>query len=197
MEEYLGEVKIFAGDYAPENYMFCYGQELQITEHQALYGLIGTSFGGNGTTSFNLPDFRGRVPLGVGTGRGLTTRIIGYPVGEKEKTIFTPEMPQHTHEAQVSPPTYSCEANQRCYKGFGSGNSDPKKRYPGPAPSTEPLYYHSADAKMGAMDAELLLSGEYSVKVDYTGGMDAIELYQPSSCLNFIICINGLWPQRS
>ncbi len=197
MVEYLGEVKIFAGDFAPVNYMFCHGQELQITEHQALYGLIGSTFGGNGATSFNLPDFRGRAPLGVGTGHGLWTRILGHPVGEKSKNISILEMPQHTHEANVSIPTYSCTANQQCYKGFGSGNPDPKNRYPGPAPSTEPLYYHSANAKMGAMDVELLSSGEYSVNVDNTGGEDTIGLYQPSSCLNFIICIDGIWPERT
>ena len=81
MEGYLGEIKMFAGTFAPVNWVFCWGQTLQISQYAALFALIGTQFGGDGTTTFGVPDLRGRVPVGAGTGPGLTPRTPGQKGG--------------------------------------------------------------------------------------------------------------------
>jgi len=81
IDPYIGEIIMFAGNYAPQGYAFCNGQILSIASNQALFSILGTTYGGNGVTTFALPDLRGRVPMGPGTGPGLTNRVLGQNIG--------------------------------------------------------------------------------------------------------------------
>lgn len=101
-DPFIGEITIFAGNFAPMGWLFCDGSELPIVQYQALYSLIGTYYGGNGTTTFKLPDLRGRVPMGYGNGPSLTPRQIGASGGAEKVAIAANEMPAHSHTVQTT-----------------------------------------------------------------------------------------------
>lgn len=94
---YLGEIRMFGGNYAPRFWNQCFGQLLPIQNNSALYSLLGTTYGGNGTTNFGLPDLRGRLPVNTGTGPGLSQRIMGQMYGTETVTLSDAQTPGHTH----------------------------------------------------------------------------------------------------
>lgn len=95
---YIGEIRMFAGNFAPVGWLFCRGQLLPISEHETLFNLIGTTYGGDGETTFMLPDLQGRLPVSQGQGRGLAgSYVIGEKFGYESVTLRTPEMPMHNH----------------------------------------------------------------------------------------------------
>ena len=98
-EPFVGEIKMFAGNFAPRNYAFCDGQLLAISQNNALFSLLGTIYGGDGETTFGLPDPRGRVPLHTGQGTGLSSRPLGQRTGAEKVTLTTNQLPSHTHRA--------------------------------------------------------------------------------------------------
>lgn len=100
-DRYLGEIRIFAGDFAPNGWMKCEGQVMSIQLNQALFAILGTTYGGNGNTTFNLPDLRGRLPMGSGNGPGLTATLIGEQQGAENTTLLTSNLPPHNHNLQV------------------------------------------------------------------------------------------------
>ena len=100
-ESYLASVELWAGNYAPHNWAYCYGQYILITDNPALYSLLGTTFGGDGHTNFALPDMRGRVAMGTGLGPGLTNRTAGQMGGEETIVLALAQMPAHTHTSPV------------------------------------------------------------------------------------------------
>ncbi len=119
-EPYLGEIRIVSFDFAPSNWAACDGQVLQINQNQALYALLGNTYGGNGTTTFALPDFRGRTPVHFGAGIPL-----GQSAGEAAQTLHTNELPAHTHTMSASnvAPDAALPANSSwaaVTKGYGS-----------------------------------------------------------------------------
>src|SRR5215211_5950019 len=97
MEGYIAEIRLFAGNFAPRGWAFCYGQILSIAQNTALFSLLGTTYGGNGQTTFALPDFRSRVPVGAGTGPGLANISLGEVSGHETVTLLLNQMPVHTH----------------------------------------------------------------------------------------------------
>ena len=105
-EPFLGQIELFSFGFAPRGWALCAGQIMAIAQNQALFALLGTTYGGNGVTTFALPDLRGRVPMGQGNGSGLTPRVIGEFVGEEAHTLTIAETPTHTHTLQaISNPT--------------------------------------------------------------------------------------------
>ena len=98
MEGFLGQVILFGGSFAPRNWEFCDGQLLAISQWQALYSILGTTYGGDGRTNFALPDLRSRIPIGQGSGPGLTTRQLGSKGGSETVTLTTADMPSHNHQ---------------------------------------------------------------------------------------------------
>src|SRR5690242_748945 len=97
MEVYIGTILLFAGNFAPLNFAFCDGRLLPISQFQALFAILGTTYGGNGTTNFALPDLRGRVPLGMGQAPGRTPYVIGQTGGNETTQLTIPNMPAHNH----------------------------------------------------------------------------------------------------
>jgi microcystin-dependent protein len=100
-DAYLGEIRLFAGNFAPNGWMKCEGQLLPIATNQALYAILGTTYGGNGQTTFALPDLRGRLPMGQGSGPGLTPTVIGEQQGSENTTLLINNLPAHNHTMQV------------------------------------------------------------------------------------------------
>lgn len=98
---YIGEVRLFAGNFAPAGWAFCDGSLLPISENNALFVLIGTTYGGDGQSTFAVPDLRGRVPMGTGQGAGLSNRVLGEKAGQEAVTLTTANMPSHTHTARI------------------------------------------------------------------------------------------------
>ena len=101
-EPFVGEIRMFGFNFAPRGWAFCHGSLLPIAQYNALFSLLGTNFGGDGRTSFGLPDLRGRCPIGEGTGPGLSTRRLGEKSGAESHTLTVNQMPSHTHNLASS-----------------------------------------------------------------------------------------------
>ncbi len=96
-EPFIGEIRLFAGGFAPLGWAMCQGQTLPIADNDALFSLIGTTYGGDGQNTFSLPDLRGRVPLHQGAGPGLSNRVMGQSGGSEQVTLTAAQMPAHSH----------------------------------------------------------------------------------------------------
>jgi microcystin-dependent protein len=101
MDQYLGQIFMFGGNYAPVNYAYCNGEILPIVQFQALYALLGTTYGGNGTVTFGLPNLKGRTPIGTGSAPGLPTYSRGQSGGQFRTTLDISQMPAHTHQTHL------------------------------------------------------------------------------------------------
>ncbi|WP_082818938.1 phage tail protein [Cupriavidus nantongensis] len=101
-QPFVGEIRMFAGNFAPAGWQFCAGQTLSIAQYEMLFSLLGTIYGGDGTTTFRLPDLRGNLPLGQGAGPGLSARTIGQAFGSPNITLLPGQIPGHTHPIQAT-----------------------------------------------------------------------------------------------
>ena len=179
MDGTIAEIRLFAGNFAPRNWAFCNGQLLAIATNTALFSLLGTNYGGNGTVTFGLPDFRGRVPVGTGSGPGLSTIVLGQVAGAPTVTLNTLNMPAHNHTVTGS---LTMGAKN------GAGNSiSPTGNYP--AQGTTNAYSNTPDAQMAP------LSGSLTAGVN--GGSQPFSIMPPYLGMNFIICMFGIFPSRN
>src|SRR4051812_29571089 len=114
MEGVIGYTTLFAGNFAPKNWAFCAGQIINIASNTALFSILGTTYGGNGTTTFALPDLRGRTIVGQGTGPGLSSYVLGQAGGTENDTLDISQMPAHVHPVAVvaANPATDTPANQ-------------------------------------------------------------------------------------
>ena len=132
-EPFLGEIRMFGSNFAPRGWALCDGQLLAISSNTALFSLLGTTYGGDGRTTFGLPDLRGRFPMHVGNGPGLTPRPWGQKSGAESVTLTVAEMPQHGHAVTADPGNTSspvdnlpAESNDSIYATGTSGSVGPK-----------------------------------------------------------------------
>jgi microcystin-dependent protein len=174
MDGFIGEVKYFTGTYAPMNWLFCEGQRLAITQYTPLYSLIANQFGGDGKTYFNLPDFRGRMPLNAGSGEGLTTRTQGEIGGYETIQLSQLTMPIHNHQVNcVVNPTPPQRKNTPV-GNFYALNSGGTAYAPGTGINSQ-------------MSPSMLTS---------VGQAQSHENMPPWLCVNYIICVYGYYPIR-
>lgn len=176
MDPYIGEIKIFAGNYAPIGWMMCRGQPLIIADYPDLFSLLGTTYGGDGVTTFNLPDFRGRAPLGVGSGFAL-----GQQGGAESVALTADNLPSHSHAGKVK-----C-ANR-------SDSESPAGNVPGSAiitSSSAARNKYVPDSGQALIDLSINCAS-----IDGAGGSQSHENVQPSFALNFIIAVEGIYPTR-
>jgi len=179
MDAYISSVWAFAFNFAPKGWQQCNGQIMSIQSYQALFSLLGTTFGGNGTTTFGLPDLRGRVPIGSGQGPGLSGYQLGQLGGTENVTLLTGNMPFHTHAASpLQIPVSASQDNQNGPGGNYFGRADD---------SIANLYASSAGNPMAANN------GNSAV----TGSSTPVALKNPYIALNYCICITGLYPSRN
>jgi microcystin-dependent protein len=168
---YLGEIRIFAGNFAPTGWAICDGSLLPISQNTALFSLLGTMYGGDGRTTFGLPDLRGRVPIGAGQGSGLTNRTQGEMGGEESHVLTVPEIPSHTHNIVADT---SVATTDRPGSGVPARNAAGIPQY--------------GTGQTGVMQAGI---------VTLTGGNNAHNNMQPYTTINYIIALTGVFPSRN
>lgn len=196
----IGEIRGFAGTFCPQYWADCDGRTLQITPNQALFSIIGTVYGGNSTT-FLLPDLRGRVPIGIGQGLGMSEYWnLGEKGGTEMNTLTIQNMPSHNHSAITNSMSVNGTATgtitPRCY-GDAGGVDSPTGSVMG---SGSGIYAAAgdADANMAPINASLTLNGTVTgnVTIQNTGGSQPVSNIQPSLAIRWIICLQGYYPTR-
>jgi microcystin-dependent protein len=179
---FLGEIEMFGFDFAPKGWALCNGQLMPLQSNQALFSLLGTAYGGDGIRTFGLPDMRGRLPVGQGTGPGLTARVIGEFFGEENHTLLSTETPQHSHTvAVISNPDLANNSAQPGPTEFLAQTT-----FSGPAGQTTLVYVPDANPT-NPMSASA---------VGKAGGSPHTNL-MPLLALNFCICLTGIFPSRN
>lgn len=173
MEGTIGEIRMFAGNFAPRSWAFCQGQILSIAQNTALFSILGTTYGGNGQTTFALPDLRGRVPVGVGQGPGLSSYVLGEMGGVESLTLVAGNLPAHVHSigANTGPATAGTPAGNVMATVQDANRNGIN------------LYATSANAAMASTGV--------------TGSSAPIPVLQPFLSLNYVICVEGIFPSRN
>jgi microcystin-dependent protein len=171
-EPYVGEIRMFGGNFAPAGWMLCEGQPLPISENDVLFTLIGTTYGGDGQETFNLPNLAGRFPMHMGTGPSGATYQIGEIGGSEEVTLTVQQIPSHVH------PVTATSAN--------GGQSTPVNNVFAAVQSGNAMY--NDQAPNGTMNA---------AAVTGSGGSQPHENLAPYLCINFIISLFGRFPSQT
>jgi microcystin-dependent protein len=170
---FIGEITLFAGNFAPRGWAFCNGQLLSIAQNTALFSILGTTYGGNGQTTFALPDLRGRVPIHPGQGPGLSNYQLGQVGGSENVTLLSTQMPAHTHPVNAV--------------ASGGNQASPAGNLPAIESTGTSKDYSSAPAT-GPMSASM---------IGATGGGQPFPIVQPYECINYIIATQGIFPSRN
>jgi microcystin-dependent protein len=175
-EPYIGQISIFAGNFAPRGWAQCNGQLLSIAQNTALFSILGTTYGGDGRVTFALPDLRGRVPVHMGQGPGLSNYVEGEASGSETVTLISTQMPAHTHIVTCS--------------GSAGAIDNPTNAVPGLA--TESTTRNPVNSYNPTADATMAVS-----MVQPAGGSQPHQNLQPFLVLNFIIATEGIFPSRN
>ena len=171
-EPFIGCIIMFGGNFAPKGWAFCNGQLLSIAQNTALFSILGTTFGGNGQTTFGLPDMRSRVPVHPGQGTGLSAYSLGEMTGTETVTLTANQLAPHGHPFNIL--ANESDANSKVpLNTFFSGQSA--------------NFFNTAQdgTKMGAQ------------VTDKAGGGQPVPILQPLLCVNFIIALEGIFPSRN
>ena len=225
-EAYLGEIKAVAFDYAPREWMMCHGQLISISDNQTLFALLSNRFGGDGKTTFALPDLRARTIIGAGEVRGLTSTELAESGGQNTIRISESQMPLHTHGATfegldehgkkyvptTTPSSLSAKVTVNAHDGKGdkdnakgnywaTGEENKKK---GKTNVTDG-YSDSSDVQMASDAVQIDISGsaggvnsmtDANVTIENSGEGNPIDIRTPFLSLHYIICVMGLFPPR-
>lgn len=197
MEGTISEIRMFAPNFAPKYWAYCAGQLLAINTNQALFSLLGTTFGGNGVSTFALPDFRGRVPVGAGfSSSGLSQRPLGSQGGTTTVTLLSTQMPIHTHSGNLQGSvklSVSDAAASLTTPVAGASIARPIKATG--RSSTPLLGFNNAQPNV-VLGNSLATSG-LTVVNNVAGGSMPHDNMQPYLGMNYIICLQGIYPSRN
>jgi microcystin-dependent protein len=179
---FLGEIMMVAFNFPPRGFALCNGQQLLIAQNQALFALLGTTYGGNGQTTFALPDLRGRIPVQGGS--------YDYPLGQADgaetHTLTQAQIPAHVHGLKVSPDRGTTELS-------GVAGTTPVHNYLADSGGGAPQYGTTPNAAMAVTDA----SGALVNTTSFAGGSAPHSNLQPFACINFVIAITGIFPSAT
>ena len=167
-DPFLGEIRMFSGNFAPHGWAFCNGQVIAISQATALFSLLGTQYGGNGQTTFALPNFQARVPIHQGRGVGLSPYVIGQVGGLPVETLTVQQLPPHAHPIGTT--------TAAATTGSSAG---------GPALAAASTSVYGAPVNMGQMGSQIV------------GGNQPHLNTQPYLGINFIIALQGIFPARN
>lgn len=171
-DQFLAEIRIFPFNFAPKGWALCDGQLQPINQNTALFSLLGTQFGGDGITTFALPDLQGSSPVDFGSGTGLTPRNMGDAGGEQTVTLLASQMPAHTHTAQA---------------GASGGQGSPLGNAWASGIRGRPPAYGPSGANVAMSPSA----------ISPAGGSQPHNNLMPYLCLNFCIALQGIFPPRS
>lgn len=177
MEGTLAQISMFGGNFAPRFWALCQGQIFSIAQNTALFSLLGTTYGGNGQSTFALPDLRGRAPVGYGQGPGLSSVVLGEVFGNETRTMSTSNLPPHSHNASVN-------------FGANTGGATTDEASGNQPCSVGPNLYAAPGAANGSLAPGTLT-------IQNTGSNTPFNLMQPVLGINFVICIAGVYPARN
>jgi microcystin-dependent protein len=177
-EPFLGQISMFAGNFAPRGWAYCDGQLLAISQNTALFSILGTTYGGDGRSSFGLPDLRGRFPMHPGHGPGLTSHRWGERGGREEYTLSISEMPSHSHTGTMHAESAQADSNSPINRLLAFPLQD------------DYIYSSSAPTPNQTMHAD-------SLQIRNTGGGQPFPIVNPYTCIYFIIALQGIFPSRN
>lgn len=167
----IGEVKMFAGNFAPRGWALCDGQLLPISSNSALFSILGTTYGGDGRTTFALPDLRGRAPIHAGNGPGLTSRRLGQKGGSEANTLTNANLPVHTHGVRaVNPPSKNVSVDEGAVESREAAKA---------------VYAYPNVGQAARLNT------------NQSGQGQAVNNMQPYTVVNYIICLQGIFPSRN
>lgn len=195
MEVFLGTIMMWAPNFAPRGWAFCNGQILPIAQYTALFSLLGTSYGGNGTTTFALPNMAGRVPVAAGSGPGLQPYNLGQSGGVEQVTLNMAQLPAHTHPATLSPFVLNVSAENAADSVPVEGT---RIAVPGSSDGrafTPSLGFNKESKATVALSSDSITQGTLTVGV--AGGSQPVDVHQPYLAVNFIIALEGIFPSRN
>jgi microcystin-dependent protein len=181
MEPYLGQIMLFAGNFVPKGYLPCDGSVQPISQYDALYTLLGTTYGGDGTTTFGMPDLRGRSPQHFGQGPGLRDYALGQMSGAEAITVTSAQMPAHNH-------VFTATVAPACNNSDDESSDDPTGNFLRRFPSTN-TYSASMTGQTGQSDP-------FNIPMMPAGASMPISIDQPSLAMTFCICSEGIWPSQ-
>ncbi len=167
-DPFIGQITMFAGNFAPRQWAFCDGQLLAISQNTALFSILGTTYGGDGRTTFGLPDLRGRVAMHPGNGPGLSSKSLGQTGGSEANTLTVNQLPSHSHPLNAKEEANSDNPSGGFIAGSGSNT-----------------FGTTSDVPMAGN------------AVGSAGGNQAVNNMQPFACVNYIICLQGVFPSRN
>ena len=192
MDPYIGSILIFGGNFPIRGYQLCNGQLLPISTYTALFSVIGTYFGGNGTTNFGLPDLQGRVPVGMGNGIGLSPYVIGQKGGTENTTLTISNMPQHAHPVPALSVTINVSNSQATANTAAAGTNTISAPYDPISTDTVNLYSNGA-ANVPVTTAGATVAGNTGL----AGNNLPFSNIQPYLAVNFQIALTGIFPSRN
>ncbi|OLQ75714.1 hypothetical protein BIT28_13390 [Photobacterium proteolyticum] len=212
-EAFLGEVELYGFNFAPRGFVLCYGQNESIQSYTALFSLLGTFHGGDGRATFGIPDLRGRVAVGQGTGPGLEPRYLGYFYGSETQALYIENLPMHSHPAvatsQGSPgAVLAGQAKVNAFNGTGDTN-DAENAYwaTGGTPSgfdvtpIQKAYSKAKNTTMASDSVTVTVDASNipapNVSIGATGSGLSFPINPPSKVMNYAISIDGIYPSRN
>ncbi len=199
MDGTIGEIRMWSADWAPSNWSLCQGQLIAISRNNALFSIIGTKYGGDGRSSFGLPNLQGRVPMGAGRGPGLTPRLIGQAGGQETVTLNILNMPSHNHMIMGTP---GASGHIKLSKDSALRDTPQEGDVPAVGNFSSGLGSTQITNNFGSNTntvngQEIPGFNPSSLQVGQSGGSQSHQNMQPFIVVNFIICMYGLYPSRS
>ncbi len=197
-EPFISQITMYGCNFAVRSWAFCAGQIQAISQNQALFALIGTFYGGDGRTTYALPDFRGRAPVHTGQGPGLSYHVIGERGGWPTSTITPPQMPAHSHGVGINTQTGAGQIHMKTSAG-GPDSHDPDDAYFDEFPPGVSIYAGALTQPAGRMGAIPVPALDVQVlgSTGYTGGTQDWETQSPYQTVTMQIALQGVFPSRN
>ncbi len=199
-DQYLGTILMWAGNFVPKNFMPCNGSSLAISQYTALFSLLGTIYGGDGRTTFNLPDLRGRVPVNYGTGPNLSPYNLGDKGGAEGVQMSPNQLAAHNHNNTLTnnPSNVNIPISIPSVSGSDANAAKPiSTTNLGKMSGTSMYSTNTPDSNLMPFNATGTVTPSVTITNAVAGANAPINVRQPYLALNFIICVQGLYPSRS
>ncbi len=196
-DPFIGQIVMFGGNFAPRGWALCDGQLLPISSHSALFSILGTTYGGDGRTTFGLPDLRGRYAMHAGNGPGLSGRNLGAKSGTETNTLNVTQIPSHNHTAAITDPAVTVNVGASTTQATSQTPSNGNVLSAGTAagrPEASIYGAGSTDVTLGGTSGSI---SDAAITVGNTGNNQSVNNMPPFQCVNFIIALQGTFPSRN